>query len=551
MLQHLSITNYAIIDKLQLDLNSGFSVITGETGAGKSILLGALSLILGNRADTSVLNDKSKKCIVEGEVSLSQKFDSFFNLHDLDYDENTIIRREISSNGKSRAFINDTPVSLTVLKNLAVQLIDIHSQSQSLLLKSSNFQIDVLDAFSDNESNLSSYKLLYTKYKAKKTELEELKYLASNSSIDNDYLTFQLNEIEALNLKSNEKEDIEEQLNLVSNAEEIKLTLDLSMHSLIDSDDNIIKTLKEIKDRFSKIESYSNEYKEIHERLNSLIIELQDVSYTINSINSEFEFDQDNIAFLNQRLSKIYAIEQKHNLNSTQEILNYQDQLKLKIQETGNFKDRIEVLESELDKIKKELINQAKKVSEVRQGVIKKIEKQIIDKLKLLGMPQASFNVLIETLETPNEKGIDKIDFLFSANKGVAPIIISKVASGGELSRLMLVIKMFLVKGKSLSSIIFDEIDTGVSGDIAGKMADMMVDISKSTQVISITHLPQVAAKGDFHYKIIKENTGENTYSNVQMLTKQDRVMELAKMLSSDNISKAAIENANVLLESN
>lgn len=551
MLQHLSITNYAIIDKLQLDLNSGFSVITGETGAGKSILLGALSLILGNRADTSVLNDKSKKCIVEGEVSLSQKFDSFFSLHDLDYDENTIIRREISSNGKSRAFINDTPVSLTVLKNLAVQLIDIHSQSQSLLLKSSNFQIDVLDAFSDNEPNLSSYKVLYTKYKAKKTELEELKSLASNSSIDNDYLTFQLKEIEALNLKSNEKEDIEEQLNLVSNAEEIKLTLDLSMHSLIDSDDNIIKTLKEIKDRFSKIESYSNEYKEIHERLNSLIIELQDVSYTINSINSEFEFDQDNIAFLNQRLSKIYAIEQKHNLNSTQEILNYQDQLKLKIQETGNFKDRIEVLESELDKIKKELINQAKKVSEVRQGVIKKIEKQIIDKLKLLGMPQASFNVVIETLETPNEKGIDKIDFLFSANKGVAPSIISKVASGGELSRLMLVIKMFLVKGKSLSSIIFDEIDTGVSGDIAGKMADMMVDISKSTQVISITHLPQVAAKGDFHYKIIKENTGENTYSNVQMLTKQDRVMELAKMLSSDNISKAAIENANVLLESN
>lgn len=551
MLQHLSITNYAIIDKLQLDLNSGFSVITGETGAGKSILLGALSLILGNRADTSVLNDKSKKCIVEGEVSLSQKFDSFFSLHDLDFDENTIIRREISSNGKSRAFINDTPVSLTVLKNLAVQLIDIHSQSQSLLLKSSNFQIDVLDAFSDNEPNLSSYKVLYTKYKAKKTELEELKSLASNSSIDNDYLTFQLNEIEALNLKSNEKEDIEEQLNLVSNAEEIKLTLDLSMHSLIDSDDNIIKILKEIKDRFSKIESYSNEYKEIHERLNSLIIELQDVSYTINTINSEFEFDQDNIAFLNQRLSKIYAIEQKHNLNSTQEILNYQDQLKLKIQETGNFKDRIEVLKSELDKIKKELINQAKKVSEVRQGVIKKIEKQIIDKLKLLGMPQASFNVVIETLETPNEKGIDKIDFLFSANKGVAPSIISKVASGGELSRLMLVIKMFLVKGKSLSSIIFDEIDTGVSGDIAGKMADMMVDISKSTQVISITHLPQVAAKGDFHYKIIKENTGENTYSNVQMLTKQDRVMELAKMLSSDNISKAAIENANVLLESN
>lgn len=551
MLKHLSITNYAIIDNLQLDLRSGFSVITGETGAGKSILLGALSLILGNRADTTVLNNKEKKCIVEGEVMLSANFKSFFDENDLDFDENTILRREISVNGKSRAFINDTPVNLITLKNLSTKLIDVHSQSESLLLRNPSFQIDVLDTFANNAKNISTYKDLYRTYKAKKNELEALESKAHKSSTDNDYLKFQIKEIEDLKLLPNEKEDIEGQLSLIGNAEEIKQNLNFSANSLIESDENILGALKEVKNRLSKIESYSNEYKILYDRLSSSIIELEDIGFTINNINNDFDFDQENIIKLNDRLSKIYSIEQKHKLNSTNEILKFLSELTKKIEESSNYEEKANLLRLEVSEMEKSVISEAKKIEEVRLSVKDKFEKQVKRELSSLGMPDAVFEVKISSFEIPVDKGINQVEFLFSANKGIGVNSLSKIASGGELSRLMLVIKMFLVKGKSLSTIIFDEIDTGVSGDIANKMAEMMLDMSSSTQVLAITHLPQVAAKGNIHYKIIKENTGKNTYSKVLELSNTDRVMELAKMLSSDKVSDAAIKNANALLESN
>ena len=551
MLKHLSITNYAIIDNLQLDLKSGFSVITGETGAGKSILLGALSLILGNRADTSVLNNKEKKCIVEGEVKLSDNFLSFFKENDIDFDEFTILRREISITGKSRAFINDTPVNLTVLKNLSTKLIDVHSQSESLLLRNPNFQIDVIDAFANNSSNVSKYKALFREYKEKKKELEILESKANQSSTDNDYLKFQIKEIEDLKLLPNEKEDIEEQLNLIGNAEEIKQNLNYSANSLIEAEENIIQALKEVKNRFSRIESYSDEYNNLYERLNSSIIELEDIGHTINTMNNNFDFDQEEVFTLNERLSKIYSIEQKHNLNSTNEILNFLLELTKKIEDSSNYKDRVDLLKSEVNEVKEDVLTEAKKIEVKRLDTKDKFEKQVKRELASLGMPDAVFEVKISSLKDPNEKGVNHIDFLFSANKGVSSTFLSKVASGGEISRLMLVIKLFLVKGKNLSTIIFDEIDTGVSGDIANKMAEMMLSMSASTQVLAITHLPQVAAKGNVHYKIIKQSIGKNTFSKVQELSDADRIMELAKMLSSDKVSEAAIKNANALLESN
>lgn len=551
MLQHLSITNYAIINKLQLDLKSGFSVITGETGAGKSILLGALSLILGNRADSSVLNDKSKKCIVEGEFLLNKTYLSFFNHHDLDFDENTLLRREIAANGKSRAFINDTPVSLSVMKDLTNRIIDVHSQSESLLLKSRSFQINVLDAYAQNLKEFDVYKESYSIYKLEKDKLDELKELSSKSSTDYDYLKFQATEIEELKLQPNEKEDIEEQLKVVNNAEEIKAALDYSTSSLIHSDENILEVLKDIKNRFSKILSYSNVYEDVHSRLSSLIIELEDIAYTINNSNNEFDFDQENVNHLNSRLSKIYTIEQKHKLNSTEEILVLLKDLQSKIEASGNYEENITAQESKVEDLFKNTIERAQNLSVTRNKAISSLEKEIKENLRLLGMPQSQFKIESKQLDIPNEFGIDQIDFFFSANKGFEPKLLAKVASGGELSRLMLVIKMFLVKGSKINTIIFDEIDTGVSGDIASKMGEMMSKMAANTQVLSITHLPQVAAKGSSHYKIIKDSSGDNTYTSVVELNKDERVLELAKMLSGDKVSDAAVKNANVLLESN
>jgi len=549
MLKHLSITNYVIIEQLELKIEDGFTVITGETGAGKSILLGALSLILGQRADTSVLNNKDKKCIIEGEFQLyKQRYISFFEENELDYEEVSLLRREINAKGKSRAFINDTPVSLAVLKELTFQLIDIHSQHQTLQVQDAKFQINFLDAFSNLDATLLAYRKEYNQYTDLKKELQELTELANSAKADFDYISFQVNEIEKLQLKPNEKETIEAELELMNNAEEIKAVLSNSGEVLINSDQSILSELKTITNSYSNIVSCSAAYQSIYERLNSIVIELEDVANEVENNNSSLQFNAEQASYLNDRLSKIFSIEQKHNVFSTEEILSLLDRLNAKLSITNSYDDSIEVLGGKLRKQEEELVVKAKKISKKRISCFNGLSKEITTRLSHLGMPDSSFKIEQQALETLNENGLDAITFKFSANKGVQLQELKKAASGGELSRLMLTIKSILAKNNKLSSIIFDEIDTGVSGDVADKMAEIMREMSGNMQVLSITHLPQVAAKGSHHFKIYKENIKGKTVTSLAVLEKKERIEELAKMLSGKELSAAAIDNAKSLL---
>ena len=550
MLKHLSITNYAIIENVEIEFNSGFTVITGETGAGKSILLGALGLVLGQRADLSILSNKEKKCIIEAEFKLDKaKYSEFLESNDFDYEEYTIIRREITSSGKSRAFINDTPVSLVFLKELTAQLIDIHSQYQTLQVENTNFQIGIVDSFANLDELLILYRSKYKNYLKSKLEFKNLEELSSKAESDTDYISFQAKEIAELDLKPNEKEDIVAQLEIINNSEEIKSVLDNAENRLIDSENNILLELKDLTTSFSKISSRSEDYAAICERLNSLFIELEDVVREIGFKNNDLSFDPENSAFLNDRLSSIYSIEQKHNLSSSAEILSFLEQLNRQLQDTHSYKEKLIELSDELEEMKKDLKVLSKEISNRRKASFSDLINKLVDGLNLLGMPNASIEIRHQLLEDLNENGLDSIAFLFSSNKGVQPSQLGKVASGGELSRLMLIIKSILANNRKLSSIIFDEIDAGVSGDISDKMADVMKEMSLNIQVLSITHLPQVAAKGETHYKIYKETTKEDrTLTSVALLNSDERVEELAKMLSGKELSNAAKENAKTLL---
>ena len=550
MLTHLSITNYAIIEHLELKIEGGFTVITGETGAGKSILLGALSLILGQRSDTSVLNIKDKKCIIEGEFDIDQKlYIDFFEDNELDQEQPTIIRREINPKGKSRAFINDTPVSLSVLKELTSQLIDIHSQHQTLKIQENKFQINVVDAFAGISKLLFSYKEKYLSYVECKKQFKELTEVAKKSKADVDYISFQANEINTLQLKFGEKEKIEAELEIINNAEEIKSVLENSENLLINSDQNILSELKNVTTLFERIKSCSSNYNLLYKRLQSLTIELEDITSEIENSNTDLNFNSENAAYLNERLSSIFSIEQKHNISSTKEILELLETLNSQLLETNSYEDRLKLLAKELEEQKTELFLLANKISKKRINNFKGLSAKIMNRVSQLGMEDASFQIKHKTLEEFTDTGIDEIKFLFSSNKGVAPLELNKAASGGELSRLMLTIKSILADNINLSSIIFDEIDTGVSGDIADKMAIIMKEMSSNMQVISITHLPQVAARGDNHFKIYKENLKDKTLTSVISLNKAERIEELAKMLSGEKMSVAAKENAKNLLE--
>ena len=548
MLKHLSITNYAIIERLEINLEKGFTAITGETGAGKSILLGALSLILGQRADKSVLKDKEKKCIVEGEFEIDlDRFNHFFESNELDFEQPNIIRREINSKGKSRAFINDTPVTLTVLKELTSQLIDIHSQHETLNIQSDKFQLSVIDAFAKNVKEVISYSSKFTKYIRSKKELSRIIELATKAKLDVDYISFQAQEIADLQLKSNEKEKIEADLELINNAEEIKSVLDYADQALRISDQNVVLELKNIANSFSKISHCSDSYLRIHKRLNSLVIDLEDLTTEIDAENGNVNFNPENLSDLNSRLSSIYSIEQKHNVSSTEEIIKLLEKFNSKLSDTSSFDNKINELTEDIKKQEEVLFSKGRSISKSRLSVFKDLCNKIKTDLSQLGMVDASFEVKHQLLTDLSESGIDGVSFLFTANKGMEVVELKKSASGGELSRLMLVIKSILAKDK-LSSIIFDEIDTGVSGDIADKMANIMNRMGEYMQVISITHLPQVAAKAKHHFKIYKENEGDKTITNLIVLEKQSRIEELAKMLSGETLSDAAIDNAKSLL---
>lgn len=549
MLLHLSITNYAIIEKLEIDFNNGFTVITGETGAGKSILLGALSLILGQRVDTSVLNDKEKKCLVEGIFKISKEnFTSFFNENDLDFEEETTIRREISTSGKSRAFINDTPVNLNVIKELAEQLINIHSQHQNLLVKDGNYQMAIIDSFANIQNYVEDYKKKYLHYVSKRNELEKLKNNDWNSKTDLDFLKFQASEIEALKLQLGEQTTIEEQLKLLNSVEDIKMVLHQATNLLVDKEESILVNLKQIIQSFSKINDLLPEYKTLYERLNSVSIELNDIAREVNLLNDNTNFDKENADYLNNRLSSIYSLEKKHRLSHSDELLSFLNELNYKIAQINSADDVILDLEKEVVKLESELRIIAKQLTETRKKIIPNLCQKITTNLKDLGMPEAIFNIQHQLNTELGMFGLDKIDFLFSANKGFNTVEIYKVASGGELSRLMLTLKSLLVKSKNLSTIIFDEIDTGVSGDIADKMGNMMKQMSEDIQILTITHLPQVAAKGQQHLKIYKTTNDNKTVTSLSILSPQEKVEEIAKMLSGKELTKAALENARNLI---
>tara|TARA_R110001592_G_scaffold156341_2_gene386751 strand:- start:6873 stop:8528 length:1656 start_codon:yes stop_codon:yes gene_type:complete len=549
MLTHLYIANYAIIEELEVNFNNGFTVITGETGAGKSILLGALSLILGKRVDTSILNDASKKCVIEGSFKIQEaKYINFFKVNDLDFETETTIRREISVAGKSRAFINDTPVNLSLLKEFAELLFDIHSQHQTLQVKDVNFQIKVVDSFLEIAKEVNDYKVDYKKFTTLKRQYEKLVNQENTAKSDFDYIEFQANEIKTLHLQENEQLQLEEQLEIINNAEEIKQVLHSSVDAFNNTDTNILSTIKTIQSSFNKISHCAEEYKNIAERLNSILIEASDVAREIELINDNSDFDLENTNYINQRLNSIYSLEQKHHLSNSNELLNLLKELEERLAKINSFDDEIEKLKIELSSVEQGLMKKAKAISLKRVESFPKLAKQIIANLSELGMADASFEVKHNTCDEFNENGIDELTFLFSANKGFAPIELHKAASGGELSRLMLTIKSILSRTNEISTILFDEIDTGVSGDVADKMGSIMKEMSNSIQVIAITHLPQVASKGDDHFKIYKTTTKEKTITALKVLTKEERVEELAKMLSGKELTKAAIENAKNLI---
>ncbi len=549
MLLHLSISNYALIEKLDLDFSTGFTVITGETGAGKSLLLGAISMILGNRIDNSLFVNSEKKCTVEGVFKLDkEKFEEFFIENDIDFEEETSIRREITTTGKSRAFVNDTPVNLNIIKEIVEILINIHSQHQNLLVKSGNYQLAVVDSYSNSINEAESVHRKFKQLTILKNKLNAIKNAEHKAKNEIDFLQFQIQEIDQLKLLPNEQESLEEQLKIIKNSVEIKSTLLLGTQLLNENENNIISNSKRIYQSITKLSDLSPEFEQTSERLNSVIIELIDISREISRLNDNLNFDDENTENIENRLSSIYTLERKHQLSNSNDLLNLLDNLKLKLKNLGDFEGTVDELEKNIKDLEDDLYKIADDLSKKRKKSIVPLTSEINKKIKELGMPDASFIVEHTTDNELGVNGLDKINFLFSANKGFVPTEIHKTASGGEISRLMLTLKLILSKSNNLSTIIFDEIDTGVSGDIADKMGEIMKQMAENIQIITVTHLPQVAAKGKQNLKITKQISNDKTITEVVELSKEEKINEIAKMLSGKELTKASIENAKNLI---
>ena len=549
MLNHLSIENYALIEKLNIDFSEGLSVITGETGAGKSILIGALSLILGKRADTQVLLNKSKKCIVEGSFNIKNYgLDNFFKKYELDYENITVLRREINKNGKSRAFINDTPVNLNLLKELGDKLVDIHSQFNTITLNDSNFQLAVIDNYINHNELINNYKSEYFKYINQKNKLKELIEKENQLKTDQDYFKFQFDELENARLIEGEQENIENELEILNHSEEIKSNLFKASQLLNNDENNLINTLTEVNTLIHQLADYLENLKEIDERIASNLIDLKDVADEIDKIESQINFDPAQIEKLNNRLDLIYYLQQKHRVTSVSELIKNKENFSGKLQGINSLDENIRKLRTDFNEQEKTLKNLANIISQNRKKAIPEIEKNIIKILSRLAMPDAQIKITQSNLPDFNRDGIDKVKFLFNANKGGELNELSKIASGGELSRLMLSIKSLISQRNLLPTIFFDEIDLGVSGDIAGKVGDILLKMSKLMQVVAITHLPQIAGKGNEHLLVYKQTEKDSTKSKIKKIKEQERINEIAKMLSGDEITKAAIENAKELL---
>ena len=549
MLLSLSVQNYALIEQLNIDFSNQFATITGETGAGKSILLGALGLIMGNRADLSSLKDKEKKCVVEASFEISKyNLKSIFEDNDLDFENTTIIRREILPSGKSRAFINDTPVNLSELQLLAENLIDIHSQHQTRELEQQNYQMSILDAIGLNTDNLKKYAVLLSDFKQKNKELEQAIVDKNTLFAAQEYNTFLLNELLQIGLQPNEQEELETELLSLNNSELITETLNKLVSSANDEHYGFISAIKDSKNALQKIAGFSTLYSEVFERVQSSLIELEDVVDTTINLAEKNIYNPDRLAYISNRLQIIYDLQKKHQVTSIEDLLEVQNQLSEKVILVDNLEEKITELNNYLSQKTTEINSVSNLISQNRSEAIPVFVSKISSILFELGMPDSQFKMELNTSNSFLSNGTDELELLFSANKGTSLGSFKKVASGGEMSRIMLAIKAVLADFSKLPTILFDEIDTGVSGEIALKMGEIMKKMSENRQVFAITHLPQIAAKGDSQYKVSKETFADNTISKIVKLNTEERIIEIAEMLSGKQITESAIFHAKTLL---
>lgn len=552
MLKHLYIKNYALIEELDMDFEEGFSVITGETGAGKSILLGAIGLLLGQRADSKSIQTGASRCVIEAEFYLEGfGLETFFSENDFDFEGHTCtLRRELTSAGKSRAFINDTPATVAQLKELGSHIIDIHSQHQNLLLANENFQMEILDILGNNEERIKQYSTIYQEYKTLEHALEKLKERINSDKENEDYLRFQLKQLSEFNPIAGEDETLQEEAETLSHAEDIKSALFQATERMSGEQYGIVSSLRQV---LQTLQSATRNYpaaEEWHARVEEAYIDLKDLSQELEEKAESITFDPQRLEAINNRLDELYTLEKKHHTDSAEGLVRIKEQLALQLGEMDCSEEDIAEKEKELAQVKKNLVEKAGELTQSRSEAATLLQEKMHSMLAPLGMPNAHLDVQVEPLDAPSAKGMDQVVFYFSANKNGTPRPIADVASGGEVARVMLSLKTLISKAKQLPTIIFDEIDTGVSGNIADCMAQMMKEMASShkMQVISITHLPQIAAMGGTHYRVYKEDTSDQTLSHIKQLDKEERIKEIANMLSGAQVSQAAIENAKQLL---
>lgn len=551
MLKQLYIKNFTLIDELNIQMHPGFSVITGETGAGKSIILGAIGLLLGNRADSKSIKAGRDRCVIEAHFDLS-KYDmqQFFTDNDIDEDlSDTIIRRELTAAGKSRAFINDTPVSLTKMRELGEQLVDIHSQHQNLLLQKEDFQLNVVDIIAQDEKQRKNYEAAYNQYKQANQKLNALKAEIEKNRENEDFLRFQFKELDEAQLQNGEQEELEQEYEMLSHSEDIKTALYQADNHLSGDDGNIIERLKQTSEQLANIKDVYPEVTELLERIDSSYIELKDIAQEINGLTDHVEFDPARLETINERLDKLNSLQQKFHVRDLGELIETYHQLKEQLSHIDHSDEDVEALEQEVTQLLEKAQKQAKELTAIRTKAAKKVEEEMKQRLIPLGIPNVRFSISL-TEKPLSHDGGDKVSFLFSANKSTPLQPVTQVASGGEIARVMLSLKAMISGAVKLPTIIFDEIDTGVSGKIAEKMAQIMVEMGNhERQVLSITHLPQIAAMGSHHYKVSKEETDEGTISRMTELSQQERIQEIAQMLSGSDVSEAALANAKELLK--
>lgn len=551
MLRSLYIQNYALIEKLDIRFDSGFSVITGETGAGKSIILGAIGLLLGQRADVKSIRKGATKCVIEAHFDVSAYgMKPFFEANELEYEDECILRRELYASGKSRAFINDTPASLAQMKELGELLIDVHSQHQNLLLNKEGFQLNVLDLLAHDEAELAAYQKLYNDWRQARQDLEELVVRAEQSRADEDYIRFQLEQLEEANLTDGEQEELEQEAEMLTHAEDIKAGLYRAGQALNADEGSVLEALKDCQNTMMGLRSVFAPAGELADRLDSVYIELKDISQEVADKEEEVEFNPARLDEVNARLNLIYSLQQKHRVDTVKALLSLQENYALQLSAITSSDEDIARLEARVKELFTQVTAQAQVLTEARTRAAREVERQMSARLVPLGMPNVRFQVEIGTRKEPGVHGADTVNFLFSANKNGVLQSISQVASGGEIARVMLSVKAMIAGAVKLPTIVFDEIDTGVSGEIADRMADIMQEMGDNDrQVISITHLPQIAARGRAHYKVYKEDNEVETNSHIRRLTDDERVEELAHMLSGATLTEAALNNARALLE--